>query len=186
MSDEDDDHSGVSALRCASFNGGQETYHTRVNYHINLHAKRNAMEVACYKDLWFLLHPMDGPSDRQPAAVVTRRQDPTCRSCTNFINGASCDKDVLVYPPFFCPSCTRPKTVSHIRFHLRHEVVVRTDLWRQRVGHEIVQKLEKTRRAHGDISIKIVPTPLEVFKAMHDMLCTMQPQGTGRHVSVLK
>eukprot|EP00965_Chrysotila_dentata_P039716 1319878-Pleurochrysis_carterae.AAC.1 len=57
------------------------------------------------------------------------------------------------------------------------------NIWWNKVGNDVRHKLGKLKQAEADPTFKVSPTPLSVFKELHNYMCELQPQNKGRHLS---
>eukprot|EP00965_Chrysotila_dentata_P063683 2110020-Pleurochrysis_carterae.AAC.3 len=127
-----------------------------------------------------LLCHATGPDD----AVPSEFPPAVIGQCSKWIEGCVCGKDVVYPPPHFCYDCIKRKVA--VRRQTPDDVSVSVDIWRNKVGNEVRRKLEKSKPACANMTFKVAPTPVEVFRALHNRLCELQPKNGGRHLSVLK
>eukprot|EP00965_Chrysotila_dentata_P110549 3652609-Pleurochrysis_carterae.AAC.1 len=65
-------------------------------------------------------------------------------------------------------------------------VGVSISTWRDKIGNDVSRKAEKSKQAAAGLTFKVNPTPLPVFKQLHEYLCDLQPANGGRHITTLK
>eukprot|EP00965_Chrysotila_dentata_P237431 6201905-Pleurochrysis_carterae.AAC.2 len=104
--------------------------------------------------------------------------------CSKFIDGEPCGNEVFYPAPHFCESCISCRVP--VRRQHPQSVSVSVDTWRNKIRNDLRLKLEKANEAAAGVQINVCPTPISVFKELHDFLCDLQPKNGGGHLTVLR
>eukprot|EP00965_Chrysotila_dentata_P258163 6213125-Pleurochrysis_carterae.AAC.2 len=108
--------------------------------------------------------------------------------CTRYNDGQPCRREVVYHAPHYCEQCLNSGMggMRCVRPKLSTRITTNAEPWRNKIGNDVLKKLQKLKEAQANLSLKLSPVALEVFQGLYDLVANLQPSDDGRHITPLR